>query len=267
MAYARALQHWVEENNPPAGGEPQLLAESVMELREKMKWYLSFTDEEVFWGVVLPKKEEDESPKTLSANVPKVPCVLEPTPERRCPKFLGWEKVLHPSQPVVAAGEIPQPSKILKPRVGSSQLPQMKPIKPPVFPPKTPTPPKPSSLVQALALVWLPTLPCSFAGVTACLQMLELVEVALEPPLGTMPFGVVAAPGISMVSTSHIVRDEATGVTYMDTVTTSIGGWPSAVPIQKPHPWALQSRMSLAMSRQSTDNCHWADKQLFLTTE
>ena len=30
-------------------------------------------------------------------------------------------------------------------------------------------------------------------------------------------------PGISMVSTSCIMRDEATGVTYMDTVTTSIG--------------------------------------------
>ena len=60
-------------------------------------------------------------------------------------------------------------------------------------------------------------------GVTACLQTPELVEVALELPLGTMPFGVVAAPRIPMVSTSHIVRDEATGVTYMDTVTTSIG--------------------------------------------
>ena len=50
VAYARALQHWAEENNPPAGGGPRLLAESVMELREEVKWYLSFTDEEVFWG-------------------------------------------------------------------------------------------------------------------------------------------------------------------------------------------------------------------------
>ena len=57
----------------------------------------------------------------------------------------------------------------------------------------------------------------------ACLQTPELVEVALELPLGTMPFGVVVAPGISTVSMSHIVRDEATGVTYMDTVTTSVG--------------------------------------------
>ena len=68
-----------------------------------------------------------------------------------------------------------------------------------------------------------PTLLHGFMGVMACLQTPELVEVALELPLGTMPFGVVEAPGISMVSTSCIVRDEVTGITYMDTVTTSIG--------------------------------------------
>ena len=184
VAYARALQHWAEENNLPAGGGPQLLAESVMELREEVKWYLSFTDEEVFQGVALPEREEDESPKTLSADLPKVPCVPEPAPERRTLKFLGWEKVLHLSQPVVAAGEIPQPSKTLVSKVGSSQLPQMIPIQPPVSPPRTPTPPKPSSLVQALAFVWPPTLLCGFVGVTSCLWMLELVEVALELPLG-----------------------------------------------------------------------------------
>ena len=49
VAYARALQHWAEQNNLPAGGGPQLLAKSVLELRKEVKWYLSFTDEEVFW--------------------------------------------------------------------------------------------------------------------------------------------------------------------------------------------------------------------------
>ena len=70
VAYARALQHWAEENNLPAGGGPHLLAESVMELREEVKWYLSFSDEEVFQGVALPKKEEDQSLKTLSTDIP-----------------------------------------------------------------------------------------------------------------------------------------------------------------------------------------------------
>ena len=123
VAYARALQHWAEQNNLPAGGEPRLLAKSVLELREEVKWYLSFTNEEVFLGVALPKKEEEESLKTLStADIPKVPCVLEPPLEERAPKFLGWEKVPHPSQPVVAAREIPQPTKASGPKVGSSQL-------------------------------------------------------------------------------------------------------------------------------------------------
>ena len=60
VAYARALQHWAEQNNLPAGGEPHLLSKSVLELREEVKWYLSFTNEEVFWGVALPEKEEEE---------------------------------------------------------------------------------------------------------------------------------------------------------------------------------------------------------------
>ena len=91
VAYVRALQHWAEENNLPAGGGPQLLVESVFELREEVKWYLSFTNEEVFWGVALPEKEEEESLKTLSdADIPKVHCVPEPAPEKRSPKFLGW---------------------------------------------------------------------------------------------------------------------------------------------------------------------------------
>ena len=121
VVYARALQHWAEQNNLPAGGEPHLLVKSMLEWREEVKWYLAFTDDEVFQGVALPKKEEKDSPETLAAvGIPKVPCLLEPPPEERAPKFLGWEKVLHPSQPVVATREIPQPTKTSRPKVGSS---------------------------------------------------------------------------------------------------------------------------------------------------
>ena len=38
-----------------------------------------------------------------------------------------------------------------------------------------------------------------------------------------MPMELVAAPGITSMSFSHIIKDELTGVTYMDMVTTSIG--------------------------------------------
>ena len=54
VAYARALQHWAEQNNLPDKGEPHLLARRVLELREEVRWYLSFTDEEIFQGVALP---------------------------------------------------------------------------------------------------------------------------------------------------------------------------------------------------------------------
>ena len=48
VAYARALQYWAEQNDLPTGGELHLLAKGVLELREEVKWYLTFTDEEVF---------------------------------------------------------------------------------------------------------------------------------------------------------------------------------------------------------------------------
>ena len=61
------------------------------------------------------------------------------------------------------------------------------------------------------------------AGMTACLWTPEPLEIASEMPHGTMSIGVVVTPGISTMSMSCIIRDEATGVTYMDMVTTSIG--------------------------------------------
>ena len=57
----------------------------------------------------------------------------------------------------------------------------------------------------------------------ACLHTPELVEVDLKAPVGVMPIGLLAMPGLSSVSSSCIVKDEIMGVTYMDTITTSIG--------------------------------------------
>ena len=56
VAYAQALQCWAEKTDLPTGGKPHLLAESVKELWEEMKCYLSFSDEEVFKGVTLPEE-------------------------------------------------------------------------------------------------------------------------------------------------------------------------------------------------------------------
>ena len=123
VAYARALQYWVEKVDLPAGGRSCLLAESVKELQEEMSCHLSFSDEEVFKGVVPPKEmsailtleADPQSTMTAPASTPEKEAIAgvarEPVAKRRSPKFPGWEKVLHPSQPVVAAGQIPHLSR------------------------------------------------------------------------------------------------------------------------------------------------------------
>ena len=82
VAYARALQYWAEQNDLPTGGEPCLLAKGILELREEVKWYLTFSDEEVFWGVAVPEAYEKKALTTPSpANFPTTPPVLEPQPK------------------------------------------------------------------------------------------------------------------------------------------------------------------------------------------
>ena len=112
----------MEKTDPPTGGQPHLLAESVKELREEMRCYLSFSDKEVFKGVtpleetsINPAEEaESHSMATMPAIAPKVQATTkasqESAVERKSPKFPRWEKVLHPSQPVVAVGQLPHPS-------------------------------------------------------------------------------------------------------------------------------------------------------------
>ena len=53
--------------------------------------------------------------------------------------------------------------------------------------------------------------------------MLELMEIDQEAPVGMLSIGLVMTPGISSISSSCIVKDDATGLTYVDTVTTSVG--------------------------------------------
>ena len=123
VAYAHALQYWAEKSDLPTGGQPCLLAESVKELQEEMRCYLSFSDEEVFEGVTPleemsadpAEKADPHSTTTMPAIAPKEQATREasqdPAMERKSPKFPRWEKVLHPSWPVVAAGQLPHPSR------------------------------------------------------------------------------------------------------------------------------------------------------------
>ena len=58
-------------------------------------------------------------------------------------------------------------------------------------------------------------------GIPACLQRDQSLEGASNPDLLRM--AVLSGPAIATMSTSQIVKDEVTGVTYMDTMTTSVG--------------------------------------------
>ena len=129
VAYAQALQFWVEKVDLPTGGKPHLLAGSVIELWEEMECYLSFSDEDVFKGVALLEEapiipSEEVTPgatQPTPANIPvkeaAVDATMEPAVEKRpLNKFSGCEKVLHPSRSVLTAGQIPPLSKGLRQR-------------------------------------------------------------------------------------------------------------------------------------------------------
>ena len=72
VTYAQALQCIAEQNNPPKKDQPCPLVESVAELRREVGFYLSFMDEEVFWGVDLPEEEENK-PSAPTATVTDTP--------------------------------------------------------------------------------------------------------------------------------------------------------------------------------------------------
>ena len=75
------------------------------------------------------------------------------------------------------------------------------------------------------------TLPPDFKGVAACLlresPLLALIEATPEVRHPAM----LVEPTVTMMYATHIVQDEVTGVTYMDTVTASVG----RVALRNPH--------------------------------
>ena len=55
IAYVQALQYWVEKANLPMPGQPHLLVRCILELREVMESYVSFSDDTVPDGVTSPE--------------------------------------------------------------------------------------------------------------------------------------------------------------------------------------------------------------------
>ena len=225
IAYAHALQYWAEKPDLPTGGQTCWLAKSVKELQKEMKCYLYFSDREVFEGVTsmegmpsCPVEEaEPLSMMTAPTTTSKEQAVKEtpqkPVKEMKFPKYPRWEKMLHPSWPVVVAGQPPHPSRSLEWTyllvANCNQHTDIVPPEPP-FPPWE----------LEVAHQWAPT--PGFLEVTTCLRGQLPREVPKTPPV-PLEMGMMTAPGVTTMSASHVIQDEATRATYLDTVTTSVG--------------------------------------------
>ena len=79
-------------------------------------------------------------------------------------------------------------------------------------------PPSPTKELEVVQRVMQPP---GFARVTACLWKDQPLEGVSNPDL--LGVVVLSGPTVATMSASCIVKDEVMGVTYMDTVTTSVG--------------------------------------------
>ena len=65
--------------------------------------------------------------------------------------------------------------------------------------------------------------PPGFREVATCLMRDPPSQTPIEALLETRPPNAMAGPVVATPSATWLVQDEATGVTYVDTVTTSVG--------------------------------------------
>ena len=76
---------------------------------------------------------------------------------------------------------------------------------------------------EPLEITHVVALPPGFERVTACLQGDPSPVAALEVPLEFTQPEVAIKPAVATMCASHVIQDEASRVTYMETVTISIG--------------------------------------------
>ena len=71
ITYARGLQYWAEKHNLPESPDPCPLAGGVVELREAVREYVTFTNCDVFQdlGVVYPGATNQQPQTTLFSQV------------------------------------------------------------------------------------------------------------------------------------------------------------------------------------------------------
>ena len=235
VAYAWALQYWVKKTDQPGGGRPHLLVESVKELQEKMRCYLSFSDEEVLKGVIPPgetsalsTEEADLQSAMTSAGTPEEEATAgaarETAVERGSPKFLGLGEDITPVS--THGGWRTDPPSIKRSKTEVLQLGRKGGLNPSNWIIKDGYHLTGNPLTHARVRSHLANdtdSQFSRGGVTACLRRDPSLEEAHKVPLNPMAVGVISTPGVMTMSTSHIMKDEVTVITYMDIVTTLVG--------------------------------------------
>ena len=82
---------------------------------------------------------------------------------------------------------------------------------------------EPSSPTKELEMVLQVMPPPGFVGVTACLWRDQSPEKLHKVSQDPLRMAAVLVPTMATMSASCIIKDEAMGVTYMDTMTTSVG--------------------------------------------
>ena len=81
-------------------------------------------------------------------------------------------------------------------------------------------PPSPTKELEVVQQVMLPP---GFMGVIACLWRDQLPEEVQGVPQDPFRLAAILTPTVGTMSASCIIRDKVMGVTYMDTMTTSVG--------------------------------------------
>ena len=239
VAYAQALQFGVEKANLPTQGQPCLLAGSVVELREEMKCYVSFPDKAIFSGMALQEgsltmQSKETTPKNAqpvyfhspAEEVAMKATEKEPTRREQPPnQFPGWREVLHPSRLVITAGQIPPISR------GSKQRPHSRSSGESIVRSQWADEElkaqniksEPMSPTNVLDIAQQVTPPSGFLQVKACLWRSPSLGKAHDVPPEPLQIAAVMEPTVVTMSASCIIKDKAMGVTYMDTMTTSVG--------------------------------------------
>ena len=217
---------------------PELGVPTPQEMEEPTK---ELAPAEVSTEVAAPTEEPTREPVTLTAmfselaEEPDVPPVWHEQRERgEVPhsNFPSWTEALHPAQSLIPTGQTPLTLSKLRWQCHSQSMGEGGPG---IKGPRNASGPYRRS--QTRCCCWGPQAQTGdhttsrLQGVAACLLRDSPSPAAIEVPTEARQPNALTRPAVATIYATHIVQDEATGVTYMDTVTASVG----RVALRNPH--------------------------------